>query len=160
VYLGLSEPGHGLERREPPHEARAIPGTARRRWRDRRRGRKLRRETRPAHHPESPRRSPPKAAKQDQIRPASKPDEHVRRGASKGRAKPWSRGRGGGRLEAAAGLWLGEVVELVHGLLEAPLRVGADVTASSAAAGGHRRGARWRGVGGGAVMLLLNAACH
>jgi hypothetical protein len=149
VYLGLSEPGHGLERREPPHEARAIPGTARRRWRDRRRGRKLRRETRPAHHPESPRRSPPEAAKPDQIRPASKPDAQVRRGASNDRAKPWSRGRGGRLGADAAVLWLGEVIQLVHGLLEASLSVGADVTASSAAAGGHRCGARWRGVGGG-----------
>ena len=65
------------------------------------------------------------------------------RRASKGRAKPWSRGRRGGRL-GAAGLGLGEVVELVHGLLEAPLRVGADVP-TSASAGGHRGG--WRGVG-------------
>jgi hypothetical protein len=39
------------------------------------------------------------------------------------------------------------VIELVHGLLEAPLRVGADVPASPAAGGGHRRGADWRGIG-------------
>jgi hypothetical protein len=75
MYLGLGEPGHGLERREPPHEVGAVPRATRRRWRDRRRGRQLLREPRPAHHPESPRdprttRHPPEAAKPDQIKPA------------------------------------------------------------------------------------------
>jgi hypothetical protein len=35
------------------------------------------------------------------------------------------------------------VVELVHGLLEAPLGVGADVSSAAAAAGGHQEW-RWR----------------
>ena len=64
------------------------------------------------------------------------------------RAEPWSRGRRRGlRAAGATRLRLGEVVELVHGLLEAPLRVGADVP-TSASAGGHRGGAG-RGIGGG-----------
>jgi hypothetical protein len=52
------------------------------------------------------------------------------------------------------------VIELVDGLLEAPLRVGADVSASSAAGGDHRRGAGWRGIGSGrdGDGVLRNAA--
>jgi len=85
------------------------------------------------------------------------------------RAEPWNRGRRRGLGAAGATrLRLGEVVELVHGLLEAPLRVGADVP-TSASAGGHRGGAG-RGIGGedddgGGVamraskLLQLNAAC-
>ena len=36
------------------------------------------------------------------------------------------------------------MVELVHGLLEAPLGISPDVSATAAAAGGHR-GSAWRG---------------
>lgn len=71
--------------------------------------------------------------------------------AKRKRTLPESGGGGcGGGLGGAgprASLGLGEVVELVHGLLEAPLRVGADVPAA-AAAGGHRGVARDEWIGG------------
>jgi hypothetical protein len=35
MYLGLGEPGHGLECPEPAHEVGAVPGAARRWRRDR-----------------------------------------------------------------------------------------------------------------------------
>lgn len=77
------------------------------------------REPRPPHHPEPPpgTRRPPRAG---------------------------SGGGGGFGAWAGVRLGLGEVVQLVHGLLEAPLGVGAYVSAAAAAAaaaGGHLGGA-------------------
>lgn len=138
------------------------------------------RESRPAHHPEPPRclrrclpHRSPGAAASDQIKRTSnriinKGERSTQEARAKTiRAKPWSRGRRRGLgATGATRLGLGEVVELIHSLLQAPLRVGADVP-TSAFAGGHR-GARCGGDGGRRCVLTaskllqlqLNAACH
>lgn len=131
------------------------------------------REPRPAHHPEPPRclrrclpHRSPGAAASDQIKRTSnriinKGERSTQEARAKTiRAKPWSRGRRRGLgATGATRLGLGEVVELIHSLFQAPLRVGADVP-TSAFAGGHR-GARCGGDsdGGGDACLLLPSCC-